>query len=899
MSWRKKNKEQDRRKFVFGAKNETERDEWITCIEYLRTKNIFENFSKKFANITFPVENLAVKPKKMIGRGAYFETPSSLGTMIKRQNPTFIHSPTGLKKTNSNIRKSSIANYLIDRKRTSSVSIDSLNMLSQENSAKDLALKLSKLYNATSMYFFGQIKVNSCKNSVLSANPIARKPGFLENISFTEDLSYSSPSVARININEANKTGVITQNSESPSSMKVQMMKFKGLNVQEKRNSQASVDTLQLKKANSDVKSAAGIDLDANLSDEYYKDLEVRKSEQVPMRLPIVKEDDDEHEMTMEIKEPINPLIAPDFNLTRKDRSATFKPYNYEQPQTRISFDSEQKRHTLGNEILESVKQNADIKIENEQQSSEHEMQEMSDDESSDKHIAEAFTIDRPQSFMPMKTETKMDVPPRQISVNSQPKNYPTPPQPKSSTPTKPNTTYQKIYIEEDKFDNSYFDLSQSSKKSKYTVPQSEQFDSHVENKISSRPVDIIDPARNPYRDTEIISKAQANGQLSISRMQYGITRFKNAGRDAPSVGTAPFNNQNIGNSYDFSGSQNEAGNRRNSPYQLNTALDQNFADSSPYREDKRRSDFASNSNFSENSNNGQTMQNMQLPYFGVQNQPFDQNNQPMNNFMMQMMMLMQQNTALMVQQQDLMKSVVTGPNSENRGRNSDGRKLQSFDDLNYNYAAVRNAESKPFVQNDDYSSLNDDKDQNEENENGYEAENLRTASVSIERKRNVNKINPTPNILKFKTSRKPILEEIQEQNEEPKIYNKAVAIVLSDVVCKINPNLRLLEGDIVTVERYIPELDLYQCRYDNNVGMYPKSAIKVVRKKGQKEQSKVQDNSVERRMDSLEKYGSFNNKDKARQNEDIAILESNPDYLGVEQIIPNSKYSSRGDEER
>jgi len=56
MSWKKKNIEKQSRKFAFGAKTESERDEWITSIEYLRTKSIYENFAKKYANITFPIE---------------------------------------------------------------------------------------------------------------------------------------------------------------------------------------------------------------------------------------------------------------------------------------------------------------------------------------------------------------------------------------------------------------------------------------------------------------------------------------------------------------------------------------------------------------------------------------------------------------------------------------------------------------------------------------------------------------------------------------------------------------------------------------------------------------------------------------------------------------------------
>jgi hypothetical protein len=52
--WRKKDVEKEgRREFIFGARNIQERDEWITSIEYLRAKAVYDGFVNKYCNVTF------------------------------------------------------------------------------------------------------------------------------------------------------------------------------------------------------------------------------------------------------------------------------------------------------------------------------------------------------------------------------------------------------------------------------------------------------------------------------------------------------------------------------------------------------------------------------------------------------------------------------------------------------------------------------------------------------------------------------------------------------------------------------------------------------------------------------------------------------------------------------
>ena len=55
-AWSKKDVEKEgRREFIFGAENQNQRDEWISCIEYLRTKAIYDSFVSKYCNISFPL----------------------------------------------------------------------------------------------------------------------------------------------------------------------------------------------------------------------------------------------------------------------------------------------------------------------------------------------------------------------------------------------------------------------------------------------------------------------------------------------------------------------------------------------------------------------------------------------------------------------------------------------------------------------------------------------------------------------------------------------------------------------------------------------------------------------------------------------------------------------------
>ena len=180
-AWSKKNVEKGDRTFVFGAKTENERDEWITSIEYMRTKSVYENFTKKYANITFPIEHASHKQKKI-----------SLGSTMNKKQIDLPSQSSFFKKLPST-RKGSIMHDIINKKRLSSFSLDSYQMNNQENVIKDTANKIKTLFNVNFTYFFGQIAENVTKGSAFKGNTLGRKPECLKNVNFVKNSGIISP----------------------------------------------------------------------------------------------------------------------------------------------------------------------------------------------------------------------------------------------------------------------------------------------------------------------------------------------------------------------------------------------------------------------------------------------------------------------------------------------------------------------------------------------------------------------------------------------------------------------------------------------------------------------------------------------------------------------------------
>lgn len=65
-------------------------------------------------------------------------------------------------------------------------------------------------------------------------------------------------------------------------------------------------------------------------------------------------------------------------------------------------------------------------------------------------------------------------------------------------------------------------------------------------------------------------------------------------------------------------------------------------------------------------------------------------------------------------------------------------------------------------------------------------------------------------------------------------VTDKTLGVVLRNTQCRINPDMKLLEGDTVTIEKYLSDLNLYQIRFNNKSGLYAKRDIMISNKKGQ-----------------------------------------------------------------
>ena len=55
--------------------------------------------------------------------------------------------------------------------------------------------------------------------------------------------------------------------------------------------------------------------------------------------------------------------------------------------------------------------------------------------------------------------------------------------------------------------------------------------------------------------------------------------------------------------------------------------------------------------------------------------------------------------------------------------------------------------------------------------------------------------------------------------------------VVIRDCICEVNGDQALLEGDIVNIEKHVPELNLFQCRLNEKVGLYKCECIKVMKR--------------------------------------------------------------------
>ena len=177
--------------------------------------------------------------------------------------------------------------------------------------------------------------------------------------------------------------------------------------------------------------------------------------------------------------------------------------------------------------------------------------------------------------------------------------------------------------------------------------------------------------------------------------------------------------------------------------------------------------------------------------------------NQQMNPMMMQMMALMQQNTSVMQQQQEFIRSALL-PRDESNIEVSKSRsrsRPRRLDGLNQISRRDPHQESASQIGVTNYSELDSN---HEKEEVGYTPENIRGASVSGERTQRtnrINQINMTGNLATKSSNQK---RQMRKHGQEGKnfIQDKTMGIALQDANCKVSPNVKILEGDIITVER-------------------------------------------------------------------------------------------------
>ena len=214
-AWRKKQAEKEgKREFIFGAKDEAERDEWITCIEYLRVKATYDNFTQKFCSIALPVrrqsEDLEREPRKgdLLGNLTEFgaKLRASARVAAKDEQPQ----AAARRQSRSSGRYSRIQNKV--------GSFAAYNLMNESSTLggnpKDLAAKLRKLYNIAAVTFVHQVGANACKHPGYKSDSLRKLPEALSSLaSAAVDESDLHSSVT---VRPSNASMVLRESSASP-----------------------------------------------------------------------------------------------------------------------------------------------------------------------------------------------------------------------------------------------------------------------------------------------------------------------------------------------------------------------------------------------------------------------------------------------------------------------------------------------------------------------------------------------------------------------------------------------------------------------------------------------------------------------------------------------------------
>ena len=211
-AWRKKTVEREgRREFIFGAMDETERDEWITSIEYLRAKAVYDNFVTKYCNITFPLkrtEDMGGEngdKREEIRGGVLVE----FGTKYKAQVRVRTVGSAMVADESREGKSSRSSQRRTTRLGQSFIALNNLSALAQDN-PKDLSHKLKKLYNSLIVTFMSTVSSNSNKSTRRTAAPLHHVPECLMSLQLSGDLTPLNMSIPKQREDELRRISEIT-----------------------------------------------------------------------------------------------------------------------------------------------------------------------------------------------------------------------------------------------------------------------------------------------------------------------------------------------------------------------------------------------------------------------------------------------------------------------------------------------------------------------------------------------------------------------------------------------------------------------------------------------------------------------------------------------------------------
>lgn len=182
----------------FGCATENERHNWISRIEFLRAKTVYENYVKKFVNIQFPLNKEEdVEEEDQQNTEEVYEKLNAFGKNLI-SNAKINHSASADKEKNSQKPRPALmrAQSVIKRRMSigtgGAINHERQSSLGEENNdqnymsqkaakAKDLSLKLKELYRASMISYQSHITQNCNKSSKMIKNkPIGQMPPYFK-----------------------------------------------------------------------------------------------------------------------------------------------------------------------------------------------------------------------------------------------------------------------------------------------------------------------------------------------------------------------------------------------------------------------------------------------------------------------------------------------------------------------------------------------------------------------------------------------------------------------------------------------------------------------------------------------------------------------------------------------